>query len=514
MPTWLKHATFYEIYPQSFKDTNADGIGDLQGIIEKLDEIQDLGCNAIWVNPCFTSPFGDAGYDVSDYYSIAPRYGSNEDAKRLFDEVHRRGMHVLLDLVPGHTSIEHPWFKESMKVEKNEYTDRYIWTDGMFVKPQGLGYISGFFPREGTCAVNFFSMQPALNYGYHNPDPNQPWQQPVTAPGPRATLEAMKDVMRFWLKMGCDGFRVDMASSLVKNDDKECTANIALWQEVRAFLDKEFPEAAIISEWGEPDKALKAGFHMDFLLQWSSFHYNDLFRFGEPFFSSRGKGNAAAFAKRYLETLRENKDGMICIPSGNHDTERLGHFHTQEEMKLIFAFLLTVPGAPFVYYGDEIGMRYVENLPSREGGYYRTGARTPMQWNDDINAGFSNAAPDKLYLPLDPAKDRPNLEAQKNDPNSLYHEVKKLIALRNAHEALGNCGEFDFVYAEPHAYPLAYLRSGGDEKLLVVLNPSEKEATFPCDCVPAEVLYRYGEALKAKDGKITVPGCSGHVLKV
>ena len=119
MAEWLKDAVFYEIYPQSFQDTNADGIGDFQGIIDHLDYIKELGCNAIWMNPCFESPFGDAGYDVSDYYTAAPRYGTNEDLKRLFDEVHKRGMYILLDLVPGHTSVEHPWFKESLKAQKN-----------------------------------------------------------------------------------------------------------------------------------------------------------------------------------------------------------------------------------------------------------------------------------------------------------------------------------------------------------------------------------------------------------
>lgn len=124
-PEWLDNAVFYEIYPQSFRDTNADGIGDINGIIEKLDYIQDLGCNAIWINPCFQSPFGDAGYDVEDYYTVAPRYGTNEDLIRLFEEAHRKDMHILLDLVPGHTAVTHEWFKQSMKAERNEYTDRY-----------------------------------------------------------------------------------------------------------------------------------------------------------------------------------------------------------------------------------------------------------------------------------------------------------------------------------------------------------------------------------------------------
>ncbi|HIV92862.1 MAG TPA: glycosylase, partial [Candidatus Eisenbergiella stercoravium] len=165
MAKWLDNAVFYEIYPQSFLDTNSDGIGDLPGVIRKLDYIRELGCNAIWLNPCFVSPFGDAGYDVADYYTIAPRYGTNEDAKRLFEEVHKRGMHVLLDLVPGHTSVEHPWFQESMKAEKNEYTDRYVWTDSIWEAPEDMASLRGISDRDGSCAVNFFSSQPALNYG-------------------------------------------------------------------------------------------------------------------------------------------------------------------------------------------------------------------------------------------------------------------------------------------------------------------------------------------------------------
>ena len=211
MSKWLDNAVFYEIYPQSFNDTNADGIGDFQGIIEKLDYIKELGCNAIWINPCFLSPFGDAGYDVADYCRVAPRYGTNEDLKRVFEEAHKRDMHVLLDLVPGHTSVEHPWFKESMKADRNEFTDRYVWTNNVWEAPEGMGSLRGISERDGACAINFFSNQPALNYGFYQPDPEKPWQQSFDDEGPQATLAAMEDVMRFWLNMGCDGFRVDMA---------------------------------------------------------------------------------------------------------------------------------------------------------------------------------------------------------------------------------------------------------------------------------------------------------------
>ena len=245
MAHWLDEAIFYEIYPQSFQDSNGDGIGDIPGIISRLDYIKELGCNALWINPCFVSPFKDAGYDVADYCTVAPRYGTNEDLKRLFAEAHRRGMRVLLDLVPGHTSVEHPWFKESMKPEQNEFSSRYIWTDDIWKPVKGLNTLRAISDRNGSCAVNFFSCQPALNYGFMNPA--ESWQDAPDSPAAAATLEAMKDVMRFWLKLGCDGFRVDMAGSLVKND-ADGRGTVALWKKVRSFLDEEFPDAAIVSE--------------------------------------------------------------------------------------------------------------------------------------------------------------------------------------------------------------------------------------------------------------------------
>ena len=141
MPKWLDNAIFYEIYPQTFLDTNGDGIGDFQGIIKKLDYIKELGCNALWLNPCFVSPFSDAGYDVADYCKAAPRYGTNEDLKELFQKAHEKGLHVILDLVPGHTSIEHPWFKASLSPEENEFSHRYIWTDKAWKDFDGIGNI-------------------------------------------------------------------------------------------------------------------------------------------------------------------------------------------------------------------------------------------------------------------------------------------------------------------------------------------------------------------------------------
>ncbi len=511
-PQWLDNAVFYEIYPQSFCDTNGDGIGDFNGIISKLDYIQELGCNAIWMNPCFASPFGDAGYDVSDYYSVAPRYGTNEDIKRLFGEVHKRGMHILLDLVPGHTSVEHNWFLESMKAEKNEFTDRYVWTDSIWEEPEGMGCIRGISDRDGSCAVNFFSHQPALNYGFYKPD--RSWQQSMEDEGPKATLEELKNIMRFWLKMGCDGFRVDMAGSLVKHDE-DGRGTIDLWKNVREFLDREFPMAAMVSEWGEPDKSLQGGFHMDFLLHFGSSHYNDLFRCEEPFFSDRGKGDVSQFVAKYKENYEKSeRKGLICIPSGNHDMDRLARSIHGENLKIAFAFLLSMPGAPFIYYGDEIGMRYVENLVSVEGGYGRTGSRSPMQWDDSLNAGFSAAPKEKLYIPLDESADRPTAKAQMEDKSSLYHEVKKLIAIRKEHSALQSKGEITFVYAKENAYPLVYLRSDAAEKILVIINPAAKEVSFEYAEPIKDALHSFGGEVVASNGTIIVPPQSAGFYRI
>ncbi len=492
-PQWLDHAVFYEIYPQSFCDTNADGIGDFEGIIRKLDYIVELGCNALWLNPCFASPFRDAGYDVSDYYTAAPRYGTNEDLKRLFAEAHRRDMHVFLDLVPGHTSIDHPWFRESCKGTPNPYTDRYVWSDSVWEKLPDSNALVGVSERVGTCLVNFFSHQPALNYGFYNIE--RPWQQPMDAPGPQATVAEMKKVMDFWLSLGCDGFRVDMAHSLVKNDPDH-KGTIALWQGIRRWLDEAHPGAALVSEWGDPSQSLAAGFHMDFLLHFGPSHYNEVFRSEEPYFSARGKGTIKPFMDHYLryrEAAGEN--GLIAFPSGNHDMERMARCLTQEEMALAFAFILTMPGVPFVYYGDEIGMRYVENLLSVEGGYERTGSRSPMQWDGSANAGFSAAPPEKLYIQTDPDANRPTVAAQMADPVSLWHEVQALIRLRRAHPALDNTGGFELLRAE--GYPLVYRRTGGGETVTVAVNPSPDPFSLP---IGGTLLHATGKGAAVKGG--------------
>lgn len=515
MKHWLEQSIFYEIYPQSFNDSNGDGIGDIAGIIAKLDYICDLGCNALWLNPCYLSPFGDAGYDVADYCLVAPRYGTNEDLVHLFEEAHARDMHIILDLVPGHTSIEHPWFQESCKDTQNAYSGRYIWTDSIWTDAaqfDGIsGSLRGLYPRDGSVAVNFFSNQPALNYGFANP--TEAWQSSVDSEEALATRQAMKDIMTFWLSKGCDGFRVDMAASLVKND-YESVETIRLWQDIRKFLDKSYPQSVLISEWGEPNKSLMAGFHMDFLLHFGPSHYMDLFRCENPYFCKEGKGNAYEFVKTYWENYElTNGKGLICIPSGNHDMERIRKYLDEEELKLVFAFLLTMPGAPFIYYGDEIGMRHLE-LPSVEGGYNRTGARTPMQWSDEKNYGFSTADTEKLYTPQDLSEDAPTVSAKMRDENSLWKEIQKLCRLRKNFSALSAFGAVRFVYCEPESYPLVYLRTDGVEKILIALNPSEKEVECICPYQPKEVIYTLGEPLKMADGKLFMSGQSAGMFQV
>ena len=167
MPNWLNDAVFYEIYPQSFCDTNGDGIGDIEGIISKLDYVKSLGCNAIWLNPIYDSPFMDAGYDVRNYKKVAERYGTNDDLVRLFDEAHKKGIKILLDLVPGHTSDQHEWFLEAKKAAKSEYSNRYIFTKSVWDAPPQYRMMCGLCERDGNYMVNYFSSQPALNYGFH-----------------------------------------------------------------------------------------------------------------------------------------------------------------------------------------------------------------------------------------------------------------------------------------------------------------------------------------------------------
>ncbi len=536
-PEWLEKAIIYEIYPQSFYDTNGDGIGDLPGVIARLDYVQSLGANVIWLNPCFESPFGDAGYDVSNFYRVAPRYGTNDDLRRLFEEAQKRGIRVVLDLVAGHTSTECEWFKQSARHERNEYSDWYIWNVRMFNQGPFASrqhFIAGMSERMGGYLPNFFPFQPALNYGCANPDPDQPWQQAVDAPGPKAVRAELRKIMKFWLDMGASGFRVDMAASLVK-EDPGSRATIQLWREIRTWLDQDYPEAVLISEWGRPERAIKAGFHVDFYLGFAGAGLTSLFRKhygmmgmgggGFSFFDPEGLGNIAEFVQEH--NMRYNatrKAGYICMFSGNHDvTPRLGRDRTFGDLKPAFVFLLTMPGVPKIYYGDEIGMVGVARLPSKEGGYMRTEVRTPMQWSHQQNAGFSTADARQLYLPVEADLGCRTVADQDQDPESLLNTIRTLTRLRLAHPALGNGSDYQVVYARPGRYPFVFMRQGGGEQVVVAINPADRpvEVRLPANALPAaqdapSTLWGVegGLICTAEGWEIALPGVSAGIYKL
>lgn len=505
MPKWLQKAVFYEIYPQSFYDSNGDGIGDLNGVIQKLDYVKSLGCNAIWLNPCYDSPFMDAGYDVRDYKKVAPRYGTNDDLINLFGQAHQKGIKILLDLVPGHTSDEHEWFKSSKTPGEDAYKNRYIWTDNVWEAPPQYRLMCGITDRDGNYMVNFFSSQPALNYGFKEVT-HPKWQLPQGHPDCQKTVEALKDIMRFWLDRGCDGFRVDMADSLVKNDEDK-TATSKIWREIRDMLDRDYPQAALVSEWSCPQRALNlAGFHADFYLDHHGNGYNTLFRYTDKetgqdksFFSKEGNGDITLFTEDYCKNLSESKEhGYISFITCNHDTPRMSKTLDETARKLAYCTIFTLPGVPFLYYGDEIGMRFIEGLTSKEGGFSRTGTRTPMQWDSGKNLGFSTADASALYLPVDPAKDAPTVKQQERQEDSMLHTVRKIIALRNENEDLNADGPFEVLYAQKNEYPFIYRRG----RFAVAVNPSGKEAAAPVG-IPGEILFQIG-SVQRESGKTTL----------
>jgi glycosidase len=477
-PEWMHNATFYEIYPQSFYDTDGNGIGDLKGIISKLDYIKSLGVNAIWLNPFYESPFRDAGYDITDYFKVAPRYGTNADAKELFRLAKEKGLRVIIDFVPGHTSIDHPWFKASASPFKNKYSNWYIWTSGTWFAGMDKykeGYIQGYSNRDGNFLTNFFWHQPALNYGWGRPDPDQKWQLPVNNPDVLAVRNEMKSIMKFWLNMGCDGFRIDMAGSLVKNDPDGKIKDF--WRDVRSMLDKEYPQAFIVSEWSDPQNSIDGGFHADFFHWFKGYDY--LWANQNSFFRSEGNGDITAFLKLYMPQYQATLGkGYISLPVGNHDLPRINREgRDKTDLELIYLFQFTMPNIPFIYYGDEIGMRNIPNLISKEGSYGRSSARTPMQWSNGKNLGFSTAVKEKLYFPVDSSRDAPTVSGEETDKSSLLNFVRALTKLKNDNPALSGYASFYPVYAMPKKYPFIFMRVLNNQKLLIAINPSANAAT-------------------------------------
>lgn len=548
-PEWLGDAVVYQIYPSSFQDSDGNGIGDLPGITSRLEYIKSLGVTAIWMNPIFVSGFTDGGYDIIDFYKVDPRFGTNTDLVKLVEKAHSLGMKVVLDLVAGHSSDQCEWFLQSAEAENLHYSDYYIWPSFKPEEPASNGpmdyaqlmnssaslirkFVKTDAPRGPYYVKNFFDTQPALNYGFANPDPDHPWEQGVDDPGPQAMRRELKNIMSFWMDKGVDGFRVDMAASLVKNDfDKSAT--IKLWQtDLKKWFKENYPDNVLIAEWFNPSQSIEAGFDIDFFCHDGTYNYSTLFfninrRSGGAatcYFDLAGEGELKTWYDLYkFQYDAVQGKGYVSMPTGNHDFTRLsaGARTSQDQLKVAMTFFLTMPGVPFIYYGDEIGLTHQSNVKPVEGAGARTGARIPMLWDASKNAGFSTAEAEKLYIPQDPDPARRTVENQESDPSSLLNYVKNLLKIRKASKALGNDGEWRLVSSLDQPYPMVYERSRDGEKCLVVVNPSAKKVSVD---IPSyensnpEILGGFYRKVNYKSGKttdkITIDPCSAVIYSI
>jgi maltose alpha-D-glucosyltransferase / alpha-amylase len=502
-PDWLKRAAFYHCYPSSFQDSDGNGIGDIKGIQSRLDYIQSIGVNAIWIPPLFKSAFKDGGYDVIDYYQIDPRFGTNTGLVELVNEVHKRGMHILLDLVAGHSSDQCKWFKQSKEADANlQYSDYYIWAP---VKPDDLNkmdaskWVEANAPRSKYYLKNYYDSQPALNYGYAHPNPDHPWEQSVDAPGPQAVRRELQNIITFWMEKGVDGFRVDMAMSLVKNDPDR-SATIALWKEINSWFDNKFPQGMLLAEWFDPKQSIEAGFDLDFFPAFTLYQTLTMFyqKTEKVYFDKAGEGSTRDWLQSFEDNYRSTlKKGYIAVPTDNADSPRIAISGRDDskQLKVMMTFFLTMPGVPIIYYGDEIGLRYMSNWPDVEGSLERSGCRTPMQWDDSKNAGFSSAPIENVYIPQDPDPNRPTVAKQDKDPDSLLNYVRALLKLRASSAALGNDGEWKLVSDVNKPYPMVYMRANGNEKYIIGINPSNKKVEAEIATLnSSRVTYKLGNS--------------------
>ena len=488
---------FYEIYPTSFYDSNGDGIGDLKGIEMKLDYVKELGFNAIWFNPFFKSPFHDGGYDVEDFFDVDPKFGNLDDFKSMVKKAHELGIKVILDLVAGHASSSNKEFIKSAQPERNDCSDMFIWSDCIWTNRDNIyTLISGMYDRDGCYLVNFFAHQPAFNYGFDKID--QPWQMHYTDKRCEKARNYLLKIMRFWLSLGADGFRVDMADSLVKHDD-ERLATIKLWNYFYSVIRKEYPDAFFVSEWSFPDRAFESGFDCDFVLDhWDNF-YHRMFRSNEKTrgISQINSGNHTEKINLDLAWRLEaaKKYGkLLGNISGNHDTTRIANYLSGEKLKMFYITVFGLPGIPFVLYGDELEMKS-SPISSKDGGYGRTGTRIPMIWdNKTKNHGFSRTNGD-TYLPFWDVN-KISVEDAIKDKKSIYNFIKKLIALRKENK--------DLITAD---YELKtedrVIRILRGKTIEVVLNFSDDEVA-----VDGEVLISSSEI---KNGKLK--GYNAAILK-
>ena len=489
-PLWFKDAIIYEIHIKAFNDSNADGIGDFDGLIEQLDYLQDLGVTAIWLLPFYPSPQRDGGYDISDYFSINPDYGTVKQFKTLMKKAHRRGLKVITELVINHTSDQHPWFQRARKAKPgSKYRDYYVWSDTPD-KYKDVRIIFQDFESsnwtwdpvaESYYWHRFYSHQPDLNYD--NP----------------AVQEEVFKIIDFWIDLGVDGFRLDAVPYLFERNGTNCE-NLPPTHEylkkLRAHVEKKAPHVMLLAEanmWPE-DSASYFGdgdeCHMNYHFpimprMFMALKMEDRYPIIDIIDQTPDipeNCQWGIFLRNHDELTLEmvtdeerdymyrayNKDSLSRINLGiRHRLAPLLDNHRQK-VELMNCLLFSLPGTPVVYYGDEIGMGDNVHLGDRDG------VRTPMQWSPDRNAGFSQAHPHKLFLPLinDPEYhyETVNVETQQNNSSSLLWWMKRIIAIRKRYQAFGR-GDIQFLSPE-NAKVLAFTRSHQEEHLLILTNLS------------------------------------------
>ena len=469
---------FYEIFVRSFYDSDGDGIGDLQGVIEKLDYLNDgdsstmtdLGVTGLWLMPVMQSP-SYHGYDVIDYFQIEEDYGTNEDFLTLIDEAHARGMIVIVDLVMNHTSVEHPWFVASAEGDP-EYADWYVWSDESLTYRGPWGQ-QVWIPRNGrSYYAVFWDGMPDLNY--NNPE----------------VTEEMYNIARFWLEdMGVDGFRLDAIKHLVEegNGQENTPSSHAWMQSFNAFINSVDADALTVGEaWSTSYEAAEyvENDEVDLVFE---------FDLAEAMVQSARQGNRASVAAIQRRTLSLYPEARYATFLTNHDQNRvMSELHGNVgAAKVAASLLLTAPGLPFIYYGEEIGMQ--GQKPDER-------IRTPMQWDaTEITAGFTTGRP---WQPLSTGnEDGINVADQMDDPDSLWSHYRNLIHVRSGYEAL-QWGEFAMVKSEVRAL-YSFLRYTDDQTLLVVINLSDEpvedyaltlETGTLTDVTGASLVFGNGEA--------------------
>ena len=495
---WYKDAVIYQAHVRAIFDSNGDGIGDFRGLAQKLDYLRDLGITAIWLMPFFPSPLRDDGYDISDYTAVHPSYGTLEDFKHFLDAARDRGIRVIIELVLNHTSDQHPWFQESRSSIDNPRRDWYVWSDTdaryrsariIFLDTENSNW--AWDPvSKAYYWHRFFSHQPDLNYD--NP----------------LVREEMWKVMKFWLEMGVDGFRLDAVPYLVEREGTSCE-NVpethAVIKELRRRLDENFPGRLLLAEANQWPADLRAYFG-------DSDEFHMAFHF--PLMPRMFMGLKLEDRKPITEILQQTPaipdPCQWCLFLRNHDELTLEMVTDMERdymydeyagdkgmrlnlgirrrlaplldndrrrIELMNGMLLSLPGTPVIYYGDEIGMG--DNIFLGD----RNGVRTPMQWDGSWNAGFSSADPESLYaaLILNPVYGYPavNVASQRRSQHSLLSWMRRILQVRKSTSIFGR-GSMEILYPANHRV-LAYLRQLGRETVLIVNNLSASAQAVELD---------------------------------